>query len=1359
MSQSPMSAICLCLATVFCAGAQQPGVILTRDGDRLTKFSVDSGKGRLEVRRNLWSNTTAFTESGQSLGLIDPLMYSAHAVLPDGSKGGGYWNKPEVFDLWQVEEVKDPERPEAGIVKIVAEPPGFGLRKEVTVTVERGENVAYVYNRLTAVADVALEVDRQTIYLSKPEQNYVIRVDGRELTPKHGASTAIQRHLVFQHKKSGASAAVVFLDRAVQEVPGADRAPFGSVRFYDDEKANGADCCWQKGGGSMMEGDARVQQYALVWGDGDLREKVEALSAKALAGELNHKVHVLPKAATPEDLVLPSAALRIDETETGPWLPLRTQPTKSTATYQHSTYLSPYNALTARKIIAGFGAKKPMLLVRGPFGRVVIGREDGLIHGMRPRVLAESFQGSYLREYAEGWNPGGALDVSSDGPLRVELRWTGGGATRRISVWASGLIETEWTNGPKALQLFTGCHPYHYVSTDGKAAVRFSQLIQRRRALAGASSFALFGYRNAALEVKARGLSSEAEEVWLDSGEVGWEWVMDVAKKNPDAKGSVHVPFANWIRRHAALTYLAGGAVRKLDFAARNADYAIDYRISEAGARAMGSLAQKVFDRPAPETPAEPPPVTVRVKQDSLRTTRVWPNDFHGWELRPLKLVHTNPMPATYEIELAGAEPCRVAFDLAKPAWLASAMVESEPTEFRIPNSQATPVDRYVQQSFGQESPPVVEVEAGKPKTVLLRLQPVEETLGDYEVTLRWRSGDSSGSHRLKLRVVPSSLVDPYGNPLAGAEDQRLFGHTIGTMHPNYLVWHYPGGSREEEDAYLRLWGEHALRRGSWLRDHGFLRNYITAYTQDGVGASGRQKEYFALSPDEFVKQMRRDTVMRAARFPYRYRVYLADEIWEILGGYKGRRYMPIPEVARWTRDLIMDCPNPCWYSFQQPGIDDEYQTKLPNDIPELFYYCGRDEAVRSYVHKLVEPRRKLIDQWKQDPACRERAGTDDIRPMFSFWISGQLHVTDYPTMRRQHWYARFNGIDIIMFWVFRYNGMIYADRIGCNSLLSAGEKQVLMTDRSLAWHDLREDMTRITLVRVLKEKADPGIRGRVEALENQASAASQENDFDRARDCLAQAVRLMAPHYADLVGPQVYAAVESTALPNLHARDEELSDKPKRKRVAVRKLKGGHRPAPTLNAELDNSYLEEGAQLDGFHLLNTHGKPGEQTAVHLAWDSQKLYVLYICNESQMGKLVADPTLERDKAVYSTDCVELFLDPAGQGRTWLQFIVGAGGTVYDARSVAKRIRGKEVFAEEVAEWNPDYGHRTARGATLWAAELHLPWDVLGGAPKPGAVWRMNFARERKTKPELSVWSPQEGAFRDPAQFGEVQFVE
>ena len=138
MSPRYLAMVCLVASAVWLpsVGAQEPGVTFVREGGGLARILLSSGNGQLEIRRSLWSNTTARTESGKSLSLTDPLMYNSHGVLPDGTRSGGYWNKPETFDLWQVEEVKDPNRPRASIVEISAEPPGFGLRKEATVAIE-----------------------------------------------------------------------------------------------------------------------------------------------------------------------------------------------------------------------------------------------------------------------------------------------------------------------------------------------------------------------------------------------------------------------------------------------------------------------------------------------------------------------------------------------------------------------------------------------------------------------------------------------------------------------------------------------------------------------------------------------------------------------------------------------------------------------------------------------------------------------------------------------------------------------------------------------------------------------------------------------------------------------------------------------------------------------------------------------------------------------------------------------------------------------------------------------------------------------------------------------------------------------
>ena len=68
-----------------------------------------------------------------------------------------------------------------------------------------------------------------------------------------------------------------------------------NMHFRANPKLNGAEVSWPKLGGEMKKGDTRVQQYILVWGDGDLKDKVAAIAEKAKGGELKGKFHALPK--------------------------------------------------------------------------------------------------------------------------------------------------------------------------------------------------------------------------------------------------------------------------------------------------------------------------------------------------------------------------------------------------------------------------------------------------------------------------------------------------------------------------------------------------------------------------------------------------------------------------------------------------------------------------------------------------------------------------------------------------------------------------------------------------------------------------------------------------------------------------------------------------------------------------------------------------------------------------------------------------------------------------------------------------------------------------------------------------------
>lgn len=1060
-------------------------------------------------------------------------------------------------------------------------------------------------------------------------------------------------------------------------------------------------------------------------------------------------------AAAMEKLLANSDNLQCNDIEYGPWLPLRMQPTESPLTSQHSTYLSPSNAIIGQKMMGGFMMKQPMLLVRGKFGRIIIGKQDGLIQGMMPRILSGSFQGSYLREYSEGWNKNGNLKIVSQTPEKIVLEWTSDDSSRRISITDEGIIETSWKNGPKELSLFAGCHPYHYLATDTQSVVRFSQLLQMKRPLEGLSNFAMFGYRDASLEIKAQGIKSVSEEIWLDSGEMGWQFVQEYVRKNgvpTDRSYKLDTQFGIWMRQNAVLTYLGGGAIRKMAFVSTGKDYSLNYSVSCDGSGVLGGIQHKEFQPKKNEQPASGD-VSATPKASKLNTVRIWPNDFNGWELRPLKLVQINPMPRFYEITLSNntASAKTFEFDLKHADWIASADIESDPVDFTICQGghYNSTVPEYVLQDFWKTSVgPKVNVLAKSSKTVLLKIQPVEESLGEYKFALEWKSDKSAGNVPLELKVIPSYMVTPtYYGGFKDQEDDRLFSYTAGSTYtpkPAFYSWITSPDvpSRAMQDKFLVLAGLQNMRKGEWVEDYSFLSMYIKAR---GAGQKFPNADNL-MKPENFVKLSRDAMFMRKERFPQRFRMYMADEIFELIGGYKGRRFLPVPEVARISSELIKDCPTPCWFSFMQHGVDANYPMILPNDIPETFYYCGRDEVFRLYIQKLLNQRQTMVEKWKKDSEFAKRIGKGGVKSMCSFAISAQLHVIDYDSMRRQNWYAAFNGVNIMECFSLRSGFMYYANIIGCNAMLAGGNDEVIMTDRSLAWYDLREDMQWFGLVRMLKEKADPQTRAAVAELERKAFFASQRNEFDLARDLMSRAVKLMAPECANLPGTNFYSPVKNAEpLPDLFLNDKALFNSPEPKSAVVRKVTGGNRPAPTLDGLLDNSYLEEGMSFENFTLLNSHKTPEEGTTAYVAWDDKNLYVIFICNEADASKIVANSTLKRDEMVYTTDCVELLINRKNDGKGFMQFIVGAGGTIYDEKN------GE-------SSWNPKWQWITARNKGTWVAEMIIPMSVLGGAPKPGETWGINFARERVQKAEKSVWSPQREAISDPAQFGKVKFV-
>ena len=162
------------------------------------------------------------------------------------------------------------------------------------------------------------------------------------------------------------------------------------------------------------------------------------------------------------------------------------------------------------------------------------------------------------------------------------------------------------------------------------------------------------------------------------------------------------------------------------------------------------------------------------------------------------------------------------------------------------------------------------------------------------------------------------------------------------------------------------------------------------------------------------------------------------------------------------------------------------------------------------------------------------------------------------------------------------------------------------------------------------------------------------------------------------------------------------------------------------------------------FYKLGGTAVSESKTQVKLCYDSENLYVFF--NNVEPLEALAAPK-ERDAPIWSSDHVELFLDPVRDGANWFQLLVDTGGTIEDVRYTG---------AGRSADWNGDFQVKTALNwKASWTAEYKVPFRILEKSPKDGDTWGLNFGR-MDVSGEWSNWGTG-GAFLDPAGFGEVVF--
>ncbi|MBT9556450.1 MAG: carbohydrate-binding family 9-like protein [Myxococcales bacterium] len=205
----------------------------------------------------------------------------------------------------------------------------------------------------------------------------------------------------------------------------------------------------------------------------------------------------------------------------------------------------------------------------------------------------------------------------------------------------------------------------------------------------------------------------------------------------------------------------------------------------------------------------------------------------------------------------------------------------------------------------------------------------------------------------------------------------------------------------------------------------------------------------------------------------------------------------------------------------------------------------------------------------------------------------------------------------------------------------------------------------------------------------------------------------------------------------------------PRLPRLEVRKASG----AITVDGKLDEASWAAAAE--STVLPRPDGKPlaaAMATRVRTTWDEKALYVAFLSTDASMQTRYE----KRDDELWNDDVVEVYLDPDGDGKDYLELQVSPKNVVFDALFASRRtpdwkiarsfdLPGLETAVAAGAL--PNFG-QTRPTVDGWVTEIAIPWAGLAkagvtGAPKTGALFRANFFR--KDLPgdfaHLAAWSP------------------
>lgn len=210
------------------------------------------------------------------------------------------------------------------------------------------------------------------------------------------------------------------------------------------------------------------------------------------------------------------------------------------------------------------------------------------------------------------------------------------------------------------------------------------------------------------------------------------------------------------------------------------------------------------------------------------------------------------------------------------------------------------------------------------------------------------------------------------------------------------------------------------------------------------------------------------------------------------------------------------------------------------------------------------------------------------------------------------------------------------------------------------------------------------------------------------------------------------------------------------------------HRAArsPRLDGVLDDPAWRLANSTGALVDTRNGGAAAVQASARLLWDAKYLYVGVEVNDAWLRA----SDRKRDAHLWEQDCVELMLDPDGDGENYFEIQVSPRGEVFDTRYDARRV--PKPFGH--LDWDSQVRAAVStRGAiddleadSGYTVEIAIPWQAFsldrtpGRPPAIGEQWRANlYVMDLGAKRQrAAAWSPLgTGDFHVPSRFGILAF--